>query len=453
MPKLIVKNFIHLREAELDLDKKLVVLIGEQASGKSTLARLLYSFSNVTHAIRKWLWIVNWEEEQTLGSALAHHLTQQFRLFFGEPTRLGPFEVTYHYTEESAVTIALTDDGQLDITPPAIMDELNARYAKYQVELRKAMEKSVKEGEAPGNTFTPSERMLLEIFLGTEIEGIRKQLFGTERSSLYIPSDRQIASNYPDAFKRVFYGGIKRDIFERDVENNPVPAAQTYILSQFLEKNEEFLQTFNTNDYHALLAVETDDEESDIDAAPVEFLMEKMARILKGTYGPADDKKSLFNQLTGAGSEPLLVASAGEQNALRILQDIFNTVLYKEGMFRVIEEPEASLYPTAQKELIESIALMLKLVECQVVLTTHSPYVLTVLQTLLRAKQAIQKHPTAAERIAALAPERCWLSVEDIAVYQLKDGVSHSLIDAESEEILRNPLAALLTQFSLDISE
>ncbi len=452
MPKLIVKNFIHIREAEIDMDKKLVVFIGEQASGKSTLARLLYFFRHVTYALRKWVWMVNWEGEQRLSSAFYHHLAQQFRLFFGELTRLGPFEMTYHYTEESSVTIALTDDGQLNITLPAPMDEMNELYGEYQEELRDAKAKSLKEGDARETTFTPGERMLIEIFLGAGISSISERLFGTYLSSLYIPADRQIVSNYPDAFKRVFYGGIKRDIFERDIERNPAPAAQSYLLSRLLEKNEEFLQTFNEQDYHALLAERTSDEDDDVDAAPVEFLMEKMARILKGTYGPADDKKSMFNQPTGEGSVPLQAASAGEQNALRLLQDIFFTVLYDEGTFRVIEEPEASLYPTAQKELIEIIALMLNTAKCQVVLTTHSPYVLSVLQTLLRAKQAIQNQPTAADRIAALAPERCWLSAEDIAVYQLKEGACHSLIDAESEEILRNPLAALLTAFSLDIS-
>ena len=453
MPKLIVKNFIHTREVELDMDKKLVVLIGEQASGKSTLAQLLYFFNNVTYSLRKWLWEVNWKGEQRLVPTFYHHFTRQFRLFFGELTHLGPFEITYHYTDESAVTLALTDDGQLDITLPALTDELNKVYKEYQEGLRKAKEKSLKEGNSPADTFTPGERMLLEIFLGTEIRSITERFFGTQFRNLYIPASRQIISHYPDAFKRVFYGGIKRELFERDVERNPAPAVQSYLLAQLLEKNEEFLQTFNEQDYHVLLAERVGDEDDELDASAAEFLMEKMARILKGTYGTADDKKSLFNQPTGEGSVPLLAASAGEQNTLRLLQDIFFTVIYNDTVFRVIEEPEASLYPTAQKELIECIALLLNTEESQVVLTTHSPYVLTVLQTLLRAAPAIKKQPSAAARIAKLAPERCRLSADEVAVYELKDGTCHSLIDAESEEILRNPLAAFLTEFSLDISE
>lgn len=451
MPKLIVKNFIHFREAELDMDKKLVVLIGEQASGKSTLARLLYFFRNATHTLRQWIWRVNWEGEPTLGSAFHQQLERQFRLFFGELTHLGQFEITYHYTEESSVTIALTADGELDITLPTMIEEMNELYEAYQVKLRQAKAQSHKEGDAPKTLLTSGERTLLEIFLGTGINRISERLFGTYLNSLYIPSDRQIVSNYPDAFKRVFYGGIKRDIFERDVERNPAPAVQSYLLAQFLEKNETFLETFDAHDYQFLLAEQTSDEDNDIDASQIEFMMKKMACILKGTYGTADDKKPLFEQPTGEKSVPLQAASAGEQNTLRLLQDIFFSVLYENGVFRVIEEPEASLYPTAQKELIEIIALMLNATECQVVLTTHSPYVLTVLQTLLRAAPAVQKQPSAVARIVKLAPGRCWLTAAEVAAYQLRDGACHSLIDAESEEILRNPLAALLGAFSLDI--
>ena len=47
MPKLVVKNFINIREAEIDMDKTLVVFIGATASGKSVLAKLLYFLSRI----------------------------------------------------------------------------------------------------------------------------------------------------------------------------------------------------------------------------------------------------------------------------------------------------------------------------------------------------------------------------------------------------------------------
>jgi predicted ATPase len=46
--KLIVKNFGPIREAEIDL-RKVTVFIGEQASGKSVLAKLVEIFNNVKY--------------------------------------------------------------------------------------------------------------------------------------------------------------------------------------------------------------------------------------------------------------------------------------------------------------------------------------------------------------------------------------------------------------------
>ncbi|WP_241993488.1 AAA family ATPase [Trichormus variabilis] len=41
MQKIIIKNFGAIQNAEIEV-KKILVLIGEQASGKSTIAKLIY---------------------------------------------------------------------------------------------------------------------------------------------------------------------------------------------------------------------------------------------------------------------------------------------------------------------------------------------------------------------------------------------------------------------------
>ena len=46
MQKIIIKNFGAIKEAEIDIPKTLV-LIGEQASGKSTIAKLIYFFQGL----------------------------------------------------------------------------------------------------------------------------------------------------------------------------------------------------------------------------------------------------------------------------------------------------------------------------------------------------------------------------------------------------------------------
>ena len=59
MPKLVVKNFINIREAEIDMDKTLVVFIGATASGKSVLAKLLYFFHELIRDFRQYIKQIN----------------------------------------------------------------------------------------------------------------------------------------------------------------------------------------------------------------------------------------------------------------------------------------------------------------------------------------------------------------------------------------------------------
>ena len=46
MQKIIIKNFGPVKDAEIEI-KKVLVLIGEQASGKSTIAKLIYFFKSL----------------------------------------------------------------------------------------------------------------------------------------------------------------------------------------------------------------------------------------------------------------------------------------------------------------------------------------------------------------------------------------------------------------------
>ena len=48
MQKIIIKNFGPVQDAEIEI-KKVLVLIGEQASGKSTIAKLIYFFKGLSN--------------------------------------------------------------------------------------------------------------------------------------------------------------------------------------------------------------------------------------------------------------------------------------------------------------------------------------------------------------------------------------------------------------------
>ena len=494
MPKLVVKNFINIREAEIDMDKTLVVFIGENASGKSVLAKLLYLFQELIRDFRQHIRQINAyppEHLKTPGQELSivfrTQIARKFREYFGDttgfpklnkedvnvkgkPTRDSPtadsrqsmvsdnhFEITYHYTDDSAIRLTLTDEETLHIELPAVMDEVEDLCYKLLEKLKsvdtKQSQSVTAEPDSPEETDVASENApqinkntdqfhyILNMAIG--MSDITEKLAGKHRDSLFIPADRNIAANYPDALKRIFYGGIKSDLHTRTATRS---RANLHLIARFLEKNEEFLDAFSTQNFRSLFDERIEEESEEVDKPIMEFLLKKISLILNGEYETIDkiSQSRLFSHPTGENTTFLENASTGQQNLIRILQDAFMSMLYNEMIFRVIEEPEAHLHPTTQKHFMHIIALMRNHIDSQIVMTTHSPYLLAVLKNLLTAGRRSKKNPKATAEIEARVPKLCWLMPEDVEVYHLKDGISHAIVQPKMKSILQNPLADLL---------
>ena len=507
MPKLFVKNFINIREAEIDMDKTLVVFIGETASGKSVLAKLIYLFQELIRDFRQYIRHINsYPPEhlktpgQELSTVFRAHIARKFREFFGDatgfphlnsgqssavsrqqeevdvkrnPTSDSPtadsgqplvsdnhFEIIYHYTDESAIRLTLTDEKSLHIELPSVMDAVenlcyNLLEKLKNVDIKQSDRGATEsdfpqetgassEGQAHRNKNTDQFHYILNMAVG--MSEITEKLAGKHRDSLFIPADRNIAANYPDALKRIFYGGIKSDLHTRAATRS---RANLHLIARFLEKNEEFLDAFSTQNFRSLFDERIEEESKEVDKPIMEFLLKKISLILNGEYETIDkiSQSRLFSHPTGENTTFLENASTGQQNLIRILQDSFMSMLYNEMIFRVIEEPEAHLHPTTQKHLMHIIALMRNHIDSQIVLTTHSPYFLMVLKNLLTAGRRSKKNPEAAAKMEARVPKLCWLMPEDVEVYHLKDGRSHPIVQPKSKSILQNPLADLLSDF------
>ena len=492
MPKLVVRNFISIREAEIDMDKTLVVFIGETASGKSVLAKLIYLFQELIRDFRQYIRKINsYPPEhlktpgQELSTVFRTQIARKFRDFFGDaigfpkldssqqadvpvkgkPTKDSPtpdshFEIIYHYTDESAIRLTLTDEKSLHIELPTVMDEVedlcynlleklkNIDTKQSDSETRKSdLLKEIdtsSENNTDINKKTDQFHYILNMAIG--MSEITEKLAGKHRDNLFIPADRNIAANYPDALKRIFYGGIKSDLHTRAATRS---RANLHLIARFLEKNEEFLDAFSTQNFRSLFDERTEEESKEVDKPIMEFLLKKISFILNGEYETIDkiSQSRLFSHPTGENTTFLENASTGQQNLIRILQDTFMSMLYNEMIFRVIEEPEAHLHPTTQKHLMHIIALMRNHIDSQIVMTTHSPYFLTVLKNLLTAGRRSKKNPDAAAKMEARVPKLCWLMPEDVEVYHLRDGRSYPIVQPKRKSILQNPLADLLSDF------
>ena len=135
-----------------------------------------------------------------------------------------------------------------------------------------------------------------------------------------------------------------------------------------------------------------------------------------------------------------LSETASGYQAIIPMQVIIENLFRENNQKFIVEEPELNLYPPTQKSLISFLTSRCTLGDNQLLLTTHSPYVLSSLNNLLFAYKVAQKHPEQAEEIAKIIPKESWLNPDDFAAYFVADGTVRSIVNPKTGLIAENEL-------------
>lgn len=324
--ELKIKNFGPIKEANLDL-RQTTVFIGPQASGKSTIAKLIYTMG----LIRK---------DFSLGIPLNE---QKFDFYFPR---------SFFY--ENATRI---------------------RYKSYNGDFEYL--------HSVDNKITLSGNV------------------AKRRNTLYIPAERSFISIASGAFLNLV--------------NNNVPIPKT-----ILEFGAEFEKA-----------------RSERDALEIDFLN------MSYRYLDGEDKIYLGDNTVVKLKE----SSSGQQNIVPLLV-VFEKWRDENTTF-IIEEPELNLFPLAQKQLVYRLVGRRKFTNSgykggtffnDLILTTHSPYVLTALNNLLFAYKVAQRHPEKEAEIEKIIPKKCWIDPEDFNAYFVANGTVEQIFNRETGMISENEL-------------
>jgi hypothetical protein len=151
---------------------------------------------------------------------------------------------------------------------------------------------------------------------------------------------------------------------------------------------------------------------------------------------------------------PFSVLSSGQQEllplllALRFFARIVSDDREKYTSLLYIEEPEAHLFPSSQGRLTSHLAALSNFISPsgKMLITTHSPYVLSKLNTLIKAHTIVNLRSNLRDRVAKIIPAQQSTAAANVGAYSLAQGKLNSiqqnsgLIDAEyldaiSEEI------------------
>lgn len=156
------------------------------------------------------------------------------------------------------------------------------------------------------------------------------------------------------------------------------------------------------------------------------------------------------------------------ERILAVLQDnnideITRTMLIKslsenknKRLISIVEEPEQNLYPDTQEKLIYELLRMSGKEENQLIMTTHSPYIINFLTLAIKAKQVydVLKDDKNKKRLSELVPKDSMIDGESLTIYEIElDGTIKLLAPYNNMPSDENMLNSVLENTNIKFSQ
>lgn len=366
---LTVKNFGPIREAYLDL-RKVTVLIGEQASGKSVLAKLVGIFGDLL--LEGKLLDVVWE-------------FYNLRSFVNEKSAI-LFSGDFFSHSFGNVAYSKT-----------VKDSILEYFQEYQ-KSREQWERDLLISQTKGIADEEREKFRTN---REEMRIRRKYLADIGGTPKYFPAERSLVSVLSKSIFQLVDNEIKMPRFLTDF------AAEYEIARQAVSQFE--------------------------------------IRFLDITYTFQEGKDKV---IFGRNQEIELPESAtGFQTAIPMAV-VIESLQEKGKHIFIIEEPELNLYPTTQKKLVEYLIEKCTKGDNRLIITTHSPYILTALNNCIQARNTLREHPEHAEEVAKLVRLESQIDFENVMAYFVADGTAKPIMNNDNRLIDANALDYISDELS-----
>ncbi|MFN9165767.1 MAG: AAA family ATPase [Pseudanabaena sp.] len=405
MQKIIIKNFGAIEYAEIEI-KKVLVLIGEQASGKSTIAKLIYFFKSLRDDVFNQIYQDQKRDYFDENLDVISVLQEKFYNWFGSTKNFNDdFEIKFYYNFELDKSLILSLSQDKAIRCEFSPNFFNDKFKDLIGEIKKLL-------QSTSNTDNWLSHNQYKLAYAQIISDELNKLFNNcyQVDSLFVIAGRSATVSYSELFERELFASIKSRLQRNNdlIYHLKTQAVDEILMLEFISKilnNKVYLKDWENSysEYHNSNYI---------------LIKKKVFEILKGEYIDDNGEEKII--LNSQESICLRNASSGQQEVIRILQDILVVITKGLILLRIVEEPEAHLFPVAQKNLVELLALMVNQNdENQLIITTHSPYILTVFNNLLFAQRVVDKNPSTEAEVEELIPKEFWLKAKDFSAYSL----------------------------------
>lgn len=404
MEKLIVKNFLVLKDCDFEI-RDFNIIIGEQASGKSVLAKLMYTFRSFLADT-----FIDAIKENDRKSDLLKSLSQTFNNYFPK----------YAWKNQQFIIVYVYNDIEI------IISKKNAKSTILTIEFCKDFDQLFKNIKSKFRAYKKkNKKENSRIFDDVSIYNFlheKEEYQKYSNRTVFIPASRS------------FFANLQKNIFgflSSNIDIDP-------FLKQFGAQYERIKSLV-----HNHLDDIIDEENKEI----FDEILLTLSKTIKGTYVYEDEQDWI--KLKNSQKINLSHSSSGQQESLPMLLVllIYPFLSNKKGdnLF-FIEEPEAHLFPTSQKYISEMISLLTNLNNNKFFITTHSPYILSAVNNFILAHDVFEEHGK--EKLNEIINYNAALKFENISAYSITDGKLNDIKDYESRLVGINIIDSVSDDFS-----
>lgn len=400
MHRLVLENVGPIRDCQIDITQ-FNVFTGAQASGKSTVAKSIFFFrtikDDICDCIIKRTTV---SHSSTLHKIVLKQLRNKFLQLFGTSRAMrSNLRMIYQYDNSTYIKISLTMKEGVDYISP------NYVYFDFSQNIKKFL--------SDYNSIDLSE----QIDLKYEISEKLNDLFCDEFETIFIPAGRSLITLLTNQLNYIFTS------MDEDQKRGIDFGTQKYI-----ERILKIRPLFNNG-----VAGFLDSKHLPSSKKCVELsrkAIQLVDEILKGNYVFANGEERLV--LKSNRYVKINYTSSGQQETVWIFNILLYQLINDTKTFIILEEPEAHLYPDAQKKITELLALFLTNGN-SILITTHSPYILGTINNLIFAKELSKKaNETEVQHII----DKC-KQVDNCSAYFVENGTTRSCVN-EDDSLIQN---------------
>lgn len=383
MSKIKIKNFGPIKKGCLENDgwmdiKKVTVFIGNQGSGKSTVAKLISTFTWLEKKMVRGDYLEKWmigHGDKRMNPFLKYHRIENY-------LKSGVIDCSEIQYAGDAYSTVYTKDGLCSSFPDPGKD---------------------KPYPLPQIMYVPAERSFIA-YVKTA-----KEL------KLSSPALTEFLTEFENA-KNDIKGLIKLPVNNTDIEYDKLSDTLSLTGEAYKVKLDEASSGFQSLvPLYLVSGYLADSVKKQREANKKEYMsLEEMHRFEKGV-------KDIWNNDD--------LTNEQKKIAVSVLSAKFN----KTAFINIVEEPELNLFPSSQQKMLNSLLEFNNMSEGnKLIMTTHSPYLINYLTLAVKAHAVKEKIPKENwAKLEKIVPVNSTLSADDLVIYELdeKDGSIKKLPD------------------------